>query len=153
MEEVSLNCLKRRLEETRTAPRKAQVLVLLILLIGAHSISLGIYIYFFTALFYRTFFLASVDNLFFVRQSGLFLLCLGLFYLAPLFDLNKYHRTVLVMVATKVLAVFFLVTNAGVTPCRQLLLWTAAGDGCMALLLVFSYRSARVCLEGSETKI
>ena len=57
---------------------------LLVFLIGLHSIALGIVIYFYTDFFYQKFFSASVENIFFVRQSGVFLFLAGFFYLAIL---------------------------------------------------------------------
>ena len=140
---------KNKLEMQLTAPRHVRYLSLLILLVGIHSLSLGIFIYFFTELFYRIFFQAEIENIFFVRQAGLFLFCLGLFYLSLLTDLKRMHRLVIVVISTKVLAVIFLITNAQFTNCPTMILISAAGDGSMALLLTCFYRRALPCLLGS----
>lgn len=141
--------LKNKLEMLLTASRHVRHLSLLILLVGLHSISLGIFIYFFTELFYRFFFHTGVENIFFVRQAGLFLFCLGLFYLSLLTDLKRMHRLAMVVISTKVLAVIFLVTNAHFTVCPTMIYLSAAGDGCMAFLLGLFYRKALPCLSKS----
>jgi len=130
-----------------SAPRDVQSLALLIFLVGIHSLGLGIFIFFFTELFYQFFFHSQLENIFFVRQSGLFLFCLAMFYFSPLPDLKRRHRLVFVIILTKVLAVLFLVTNASHAPWPPIILLAAAGDGCMALLLTYFYRIARPRLE------
>lgn len=109
----------------------------LILMVGAHSIVLGIAIYFATDGFYRLFFNASVENLFFVRQSGLFLILMGMFYLVPLRDPEKYRAIIILTIVTKLLAVVFMIANAGHTPAPGMILLAAAGDGAMAFALIF----------------
>lgn len=120
---------------SRTWPMLA--LRALILMVGAHSIILGMAIYFATDSFYRIFFNAAVDNLFFVRQSGLFLILMGMFYLVPLRDPEKYRIIILLTIVTKILAVVFMLANAGHTPAPGMILLAAAGDGSMALALIF----------------
>jgi hypothetical protein len=79
----------------------------------------------------------GVENFFFVRQAGVFLFCLGLFYLVPLADLENHHRVIDIMIVTKILAVFFLVGNTGFVPRPGVILLAAAGDAIMAILLIF----------------
>lgn len=117
-------------------------LALLILLIALHSIVLGVFIFFFTEFFYRIFFNADMENFFFVRQSGLFLFCLGLFYCAPLTDLAGRHRLIVAIVLTKVAAVLFLLTHAEAAANPAIILLAAVVDGGMALLLTAVYRSS-----------
>jgi len=139
--------MRNELEKLLSAPRDVQSLALLIFLVGIHSMGLGIFIYFFTELFYQFFFHSKLDNIFFVRQSGLFLVCLAMFYFSPLPDLKRRHRLVFVIILTKVLAVLFLVTNSSHAPWPPIILLAAAGDGCMALLLTYLYRTALPRLE------
>jgi len=77
-------------EEISSAPRKVRQLSVLVLLIGLHSLFLGIFIFFFTELFYDLFFSAEIENFFFVRQAGLFLFCLGLFNLAIIVKMKSH---------------------------------------------------------------
>ncbi len=130
------------LKEIRSAPRKVQHLSVLVLLIGLHSLFLGIFIFFFTELFYQFFFSADIENFFYVRQAGLFLFCLGLFNLAILRDMKRYHYFVKVIIATKVLAFLFLVSHAHLAAWPPIIFAAAVGDGLMALVLIFFYRRA-----------
>lgn len=116
---------------------------LLVLFIGIHSIVLGIVIYFFTDFFYQKFFSAAVENLFFVRQSGVFLFLAGFFYLYPLIDLKKYYTILLLVVFSKFVAVYFLVANAGYTQAPAMIYPAAFFDGLMGLALVAVYRDLR----------
>ena len=129
-------------KEISSAPRKVQHLSVLVLLIGLHSLFLGIFIFFFTELFYDLFFSAEIDNFFFVRQAGLFLFCLGLFNLAILRDMKKYYYFVKVIIATKALAFLFLVSHAHLAAWSPIIFAAAVGDGLMALALIFFYRRA-----------
>jgi hypothetical protein len=129
-------------KEIRSAPRKVQHLSGLVLLIGLHSLFLGIFIFFFTELFYDLFFSAEIENFFFVRQAGLFLFCLGLFNLAILRDMKKYYYFVKVIIATKALAFLFLVSHAHLAAWSPIIFAAAVGDGLMALALIFFYRRA-----------
>ncbi|MEI6206095.1 MAG: hypothetical protein WCP20_04880 [Desulfuromonadales bacterium] len=131
--------VKRDLGELSSASKSIKALALVVFLIGMHSLVLGGSIYFFTESFYSLFFHARIENLFFVRQSGLFLFCTGMFYFCPLFDLKERHRMVMVIILIKVLAVLFLITNARSSASPPIILLAAAGDGCMALLLAFFY--------------
>jgi hypothetical protein len=110
-----------------------------VLLVGVHSITLGIFIYWFTATFYRLFFHVDVENIFFVRQSGIFLFLAGLFYLFPLFDIHKFNRIILLVVISKVSAVIFLITNAKETMTPIMIYLAAAGDATMAIALAAVY--------------
>ena len=129
-------------KEIRSAPRKVQHLSVLVLLIGLHSLFLGIFIFFFTELFYDLFFLAEIDNFFFVRQAGLFLFCLGLFNLAIIVKMKSHYYFVKVIIATKALAFLFLVSHAHLAAWPPIIFAAAVGDGIMALVLIFFYRRA-----------
>jgi hypothetical protein len=129
-------------KEISSAPRKVQHLSILVLLIGLHSLFLGIFIFFFTELFYRLFFSANIENFFYVRQAGLFLFCLGLFNLAILKDMKRYYYFVKVIIATKALAFLFLVSHAHLAAWPPIIFAAAVGDGVMALVLIFFYRRA-----------
>src|SRR5271157_2192624 len=134
-------------KEISSAPRKVQHLSVLVLLIGLHSLLLGIFIFFFTELFYRLFFSANIENFFYVRQAGLFLFCLGLFNLAILRDMKKYYYFVKVIIATKILAFLFLVSHAHLAAWPPIIYAAAVGDGLMALVLIFFYRRAGLIAE------
>jgi hypothetical protein len=129
-------------KEISSAPKKVQHLSLLVLLIGLHSLFLGIFIFFFTELFYDLFFSAEIENFFFVRQAGLFLFCLGLFNLAILRDMKRYYYFVKVIIAAKSLAFLFLVSHAHLAVWPPIIYAAAVGDGLMALVLIFFYRRA-----------
>jgi hypothetical protein len=109
------------------------------LFVGLHSISLGTFLYFFTDFFYKTFFCAEVENFFFVRQSGIFLVLAGLVYLFPLLDVAKFHRLILVVIISKIAAVIFLLTNARYTPVPAMINLAALGDAAMATGLIVVY--------------
>jgi hypothetical protein len=111
----------------------------ILLFVGLHSITLGTVIYFFTDFFYKIFFGVQVENLFFVRQSGIFLFLAGLFYLFPLLDVGKFHQLVLVVFVSKVMAVIFLLTNARYTPSPAMINLAAMGDATMAMALMAIY--------------
>jgi len=143
MERLQRGAMQTFRHEVRLMPSRVQALALCLLLVGAHSLILGTFIYFFTERFYSILFQAPVENLFFVRQSGLFLCCLGLFYLAPLVNLQARHRLVNIIIVTKILAVLFLAANAALTPWPLIIYLTALGDGCMAILLFSFYHRAR----------
>ena len=68
--------------------RSSFLLRTILLLVGVHSILLGMAILFFTIPFYQFFFAIDPENFFFVKQSGIFLFLIGLFYLIPFFDLD-----------------------------------------------------------------
>ena len=124
------------------SPSGSRVVLLfkgIIFFVGLHSITLGTVIYFFTDFFYKTFFGVQVENLFFVRQSGIFLILAGLFYLFPLLDVGKFHQLVMVVFVSKVLAVIFLLTNASYTPSPTMINVAAVGDATMAMTLITAY--------------
>ena len=132
------------LEAIRSEPKPLVWLYLLVFLVGLHSLMLGTYIYFFTADFYGRFFAADVDNPFFVRQSGIFLFCLGVFYLYPLVELKKHHALIVLIVFTKMVAVLFMVCNARFTRAPGMIGLAAVGDGMMAMVLAGSYALCRL---------
>ena len=119
---------------------------LLLFLVGMHSILLGLIVYFFTDFFYRVFFASSVENIFFVRQSGIFLFLAGLFYLYPLINLKKFHNIIFLVIFSKLTAVYFLVANAKFTVAPFMIYLAAFFDGLMALLLIGVYFRLRKSL-------
>jgi hypothetical protein len=136
----SVNPESGEMQANRTSPTALLTLLyVVILLVGVHSLVLGAWIYFGTGGFYRLFFATEVENFFFVKQAGLFLFCLGLFYLWPLVDIRKHHRAVAMTVLTKLLAVAFLLSSARLTAAPATIVLVALGDGLMAALLAISY--------------
>ena len=134
--------MKNICKEISSAPKKVQHLSVLVLLIGLHSLLLGIFIFFFTELFYDLFFSAEIENFFFVRQAGLFLFCLGLFTLAIVVEMKRYYYFVKVIIVAKSLAFLFLVSHAHLAVWPPIIYAAAVGDGLMALVLIFFYRRA-----------
>lgn len=126
--------------------KRIQITLLLrgaLLFVAVHSLLLGGTIYFFTTLFYQFFFGVDPENFFFVKQSGLFLSLMGLFYLLPVFDLERFKPLIFIIVFSKVAAVTFLVLNAHLTPSAFMIYLAALGDGTMAaaLILLFLMRT------------
>lgn len=138
--------MKQIWEDIRSAPEAVQLLALGIFLVGMHSLILGAFIYTFTELFYRLFFQAAVENFFFVKQSGLFLFCLSLFYLLSLADLKHSRRLVNFIILTKILAVQFLLLNARIAVRPGILLLAASLDGVMAVVLICLLQKTRSTL-------
>ena len=134
-------------------PKKLQLARWLIFLIGMHSIFLGLFIYFFTDIFYRQFFGASVENLFFVRQSGVFLFLAGFFYLYPLVNLKIHYNLILLVIFSKVIAVYFLIANSKFTLSPLMIYLAAFFDGLMALLLVYTYILLKMHQTGMKSEI
>ena len=126
---------------------------LILSLIGMHSILLGLIIYYFTDFFYRTFFAASIENIFFVRQSGIFLFLAGLFYLYPLLSLKKFYSLILLVILSKIVAVFFLFTNAKFTAAPEMIYLAAFFDGLMALVLTVVYFRFRKTISLTKSNI
>ena len=139
MKSVFGKTLNKAFEGVISGPRWPVLLLGIVFLAGAHSIFFGVFIYFFTDFFYELFFSVAIENIFFVRQVGIFLFLSGLFYLFPLLDLKKYNRLVLLTVASKTAAVLFLLTNAKFTSAPAMVQLAAFGDGLMAVSLMFSY--------------
>lgn len=137
--------LKSAFIETRSGPPALQLLFIFIFLVGMHSVILGTFIFFFTDTFYRLFFMTHAENIFFVRQSGLFLFCLGSFYFIPLLELRQNRLMIGFIIATKVLAVLFLLCYAHLSAKPPIILLAAAGDGFMgALLALLLYKAGSV---------
>jgi len=132
--------IERVFEEIRSSPRNMRHLSICVLLVGMHSFFLGLIIFFCTELFYQSFFLAKIENFFFVRQAGLLLFCLGLFNLAILIDMKRNYYLVKVIIATKVLAVLFLFSHAHLAARPLIIFLAAIGDGLMCILLIYFYR-------------
>ena len=122
-----------------TQQRTVTFLKFVVLCVGLHSVTLGAGIYFFTGTFYQFFLGEPITNPFFVRQSGLFLFLIGLFYLFPLTNINGYHKFIALTIVSKVFAVIFLITNAHLTPYPPMIFLTAVIDGFMAIALAFPY--------------
>ena len=118
---------------------KRKLFTLTSLLVGVHSLLLGVFIYFMTDFFYKLFFSTQVVNLFFVKQSGLFLFLSGLFYLVPLTNLEKLSRVTIVTIISKILAVLFLFSNASLTPSPLMIYLAGLGDACMVVALLVTY--------------
>jgi len=112
---------------------------LVVFFVGMHSILLGLIIYFFTDFFYKIIFAATVENLFFVRQSGVFLFLAGFFYLYPLLNLSNLYNLILLIIFSKIVAVIFLISNAGYTAAPVMIYLAAFFDGLMALVLAIVY--------------
>jgi hypothetical protein len=144
------SALMRVLQDIRSAPGSMQRLSLCVCLVGMHSLALGAFIFFFTELFYKVFFGVRIENFFFVRQSGLFLFCIGLFYLAPLADLKRSRNHIIAMTATKIMAVLFLLFNSWLVARPEMVLLAAGIDGTMAILLIFFSRAAGLFLTKSS---
>lgn len=111
------------------------LLRVILLLVGLHSIILGGVIYFYTVPFHQFFFSVDPDNLFFIKQSGVFLFLAGLFYLSPVLDMKRYKLFIVLVVFSKITAVAFLLRNALQTPSPQMIYLAALGDGLMAVTL------------------
>ena len=125
----------------------------IVFLVGAHSVLLGLGIYFFTDIFYEVFFSASVENIFFVRQSGIFLFLAGLFYLYPLINLQKLYNLILLVIFSKFTAVYFLLANAKFTISPAMIYLAAFFDGLMGLFLIFTYMNCRKNFSKSKTEV
>ena len=120
---------------------------LILFLVGAHSILLGLTIFFFTEFFYKVFFAVNIENIFFVRQSGIFLFLIGLFYLYPLFNLKDNYNLILLTVVSKGVAVLFLISNAHLTSAPAMIYLAAFFDGLMGAVLTIVYvQCRRTCL-------
>ena len=115
----------------------------ILFLVGMHSILLGLIIYFFTDFFYSTFFDTSVENIFFVRQSGTFLFLAGLFYLFPLLHLRNFYNLILLVIVSKIVAVVFLIANATDTPAPVMIYLAALFDALMGGVLISVYFRCR----------
>ena len=116
---------------------------LLLVSIAIHSLLLGCIIYFFTEFFYRTFFSAPMGNIFFIRQAGLLLFLMGIFYLYPLTDLKRFYNFILPAAFSKVTAVCFLLTNMEFGPSPGITYLTAFLDFLMAVVFGFVYLRCR----------
>ena len=101
-------------------------------LVGVHSVMFGVTIYFFTVPFHQFFFSVDPDNYFFVKQSGLFMFLMGLFYLIPVKNIKHYKLLIALVVFSKVTAVAFLLKNAHLTSSPPVIYLAALGDGLMA---------------------
>lgn len=126
---------------------------LILSLVGIHSILLGLSIYFFTEIFYKVFFAAKIENFFFVRQSGIFLFLIGLFYLYPLFNLKNLYSLVLLVIFSKTVAVLFLITNAQLTTAPAMIYLAAFFDGLMGAVLTVVYVQCRRAYLQSHPRI
>ena len=119
--------------------RTVKILKIIIFCVGVHSVALGTVIYFFTSSFYQFFLGEPIANPFFVRQSGIFLFLIGLFYLFPLTNIHSYHHFIVLTIVSKIFAVAFLLTNAHLTPYPPMIFLTAVIDGLMAVVVSVPY--------------
>lgn len=119
--------------------QKRKLFTITLFLVSLHSILLGIFIFFMPNFFYNLFFSVQVENLFFVKQAGLFLLLSGIFYGFPLINLDKFAQITGVTIVTKICAVLFLFTNAGLSPSPLMIYLAGIGDGGMAAALLITY--------------
>ncbi|MFC1844379.1 hypothetical protein ACFLZ5_06270 [Thermodesulfobacteriota bacterium] len=133
--------------------RKEKLGAWILFFVGIHSIMLGFIIYFFTDFFYQIFFSATVENIFFVRQSGVFLFLAGFFYLYPLIDLQKLYNMILLVIFSKFIAVYFLVANAKFTLSPDMIYLAALFDGLMGFFLIFIYLNFRKNCNRAKTKV
>ena len=120
--------------------------------VGLHSVILGTVVYFFTVPFTRLIFPVVPDDLFFLRQSGVFLFLMGLFYLSPLLDMRKHRHAIVLIIVSKATAVAFLLSNAALTSSPPMIRLAALSDGTMAAtlsLLLFACYKKRVGPFGS----
>lgn len=113
---------------------------------AVHSLLLGIYIFFQTEKFYEFFFGVAVENLFFVKQAGLFLFCMGLFYVVPLLHLKSHKNTINIIILTKILAVVFLLFNFHLVPKAAAILTAALIDALFAMVLIWNSHTAGLLL-------
>ena len=116
---------------------------LILFLVGMHSILLGLAIYFFTDIFYKVFFAGNIENIFFVRQAGIFLFLQGLFYLYPLFNLKHLYNLILLVIVAKFVAVYFLIANAHFTTAPEMIYLAAFFDALMGAVLAAVYVQCR----------
>jgi len=131
MEEI----ISKKRGEVFSGRRPYAYLQLTVLFVTVHSFMLGFFIYFFPDRFYQLFFFHQVENIFFVRQSGLFLILSAFFYSYPLFNFQNNRKIIPVIIISKCLAVIFLLTNARYTLSPPMIILAALGDGTMALAL------------------
>ncbi len=114
-----------------------------VFLVALHTMILGSVIYFFTDFYYNFFFGTDVENVFFVRLAGIFLVCNGFFYMVPLLSFSRLHTVIIAIIITKIIALVFLVSNARYTLSPSLIYTAAFGDGLMAFVLLFLYARYR----------
>ncbi|MEF9426797.1 MAG: hypothetical protein L0956_06360 [Candidatus Mariimomonas ferrooxydans] len=114
-----------------------------VFLVALHTMGLGFVIYFFTDSYYNFFFGTDVENFFFVRLAGIFLICNGIFYLVPLVSFARLHTVINAIIITKIIAVVFLVSNAGYVLSPSVIYAAAFVDGLMAFVLVCLYARYR----------
>lgn len=139
MRKITRIAIQDRVRAVRAEPGVMLSFNVAVLLVGLHSILLGSFIFFFTDFFYGLFFGSGVENAFFVRQSGIFLVIAGFFYLSPLLDLRKFYILTLFVIGSKITAVIFLLTNAQLAAAPLSIYAAAAGDGLMAIVLTALY--------------
>lgn len=109
-----------------------------LILIGLHSVILGGTIYSFPVPFYELFFSGAPEDLFYIKQSGVFLFLAGFFYSIPALDLIRYRLIIGLVVFSKIIAVAFLIGNAQLTSSPPMIYLAAFGDGFMAAALTLA---------------
>lgn len=116
---------------------------------SAHSIALGTVIYVFTERFLNWMGFDSSNSLFYPRQSGIFLIILGIGYAVAAADLRR-QSLVTLAILSKALAVLFLFSEALIRDVSSSVLLAGAGDmvlgGVALLLAIMFYRGKGTAL-------
>lgn len=109
---------------------------LAILLVGLHSCILGVAMLAATESLLPLLGFSGAIPLFFPSQSGIFMLILGIFYLAALVE----PRYVWTIVVSKLLAVLFLVVHVALLEAPAIIGAACAGDATMLVAVVILLR-------------
>lgn len=59
--------------------------------------------------------------------------------MVPLIKIERMYTVSVVTIISKILAVLFLISNAGLTPDSKIVYLAAIGDGLMAIILSITY--------------
>lgn len=110
----------------------------LILMIAVHSVTVGVFLLFFTRWGVAFGGWQDLHLTFFARQAGVFHFVVAIGYLLEYFR----YRDVTFLLLTKIIAVLFLVSMMMVEPVPWALPLSALGDGLMVPLVYFVHRSA-----------
>jgi hypothetical protein len=112
-----------------------KALRLIILLISAHSFVLGIAMLFFSRSVTQSFGFGMNGGVFWQSQSGIFLIILAIAYYLAYRELERGRILVNFLVISKGLAVLFLLTHYMFFGAPLGILFAAAGDGAMGLIV------------------
>ncbi len=127
-----------------TARRLARAEAVLVVLIAAHSLTVGLFLAFATDWGARVFGFGPVSPLFFPRQAGAFHFVVAAVYLVEYFR----YRGVLLLVLTKAVAVVFLGLCTALTDAPWVVPLSGLGDAAMAAAVVWLRRSRGLRLGG-----